>query len=157
MTVIYIILFTFLDGYDYIFGEIHHLSQGVEGLCFLGIATGLFLATPLVFLIRKMAVKELAKAKEQGRDHLPPEFRLWFAMIGAPAIPISMFWMGWTSDSSISIWSPLAASVLFGFGILCVFISCYQYVIDSYEVFAASALASVTLIRYVAAVCKCEV
>lgn len=32
-----------------------------------------------------------------------------------------------------------------------VFISCYQYIIDSYEVYAASALASVTFIRYVAA------
>lgn len=36
-------------------------------------------------------------------------------------------------------------------GILCVFISTYQYIIDSYETFAASALASVTLIRYLAA------
>lgn len=151
MTVIYIILFTFLDGYDYIFGEIHNVSAGVQGLCFLGIAVGLFLATPFVFLIRKMQKSQLAKLKEQGKDQLAPEFRLWFAMIGAPAIPISMFWMGWTSDSNISIWSPLAASVLFGFGILCVFISSYQYVIDSYEIYAASALASVTLIRYVAA------
>lgn len=58
--------------------------------------------------------------------------------------------MGWTSDSNISIWSPLAASVLFGYGILCVFISSYQYIIDSYETYAASGLASVTLIRYVA-------
>ncbi|KAL1296732.1 hypothetical protein AAFC00_000202 [Neodothiora populina] len=151
MTVIYIILFTFLDGYDFIFGEIHGVSQGVQGLCFLGIAAGLFLASAVVLVIRKMATKELAKLKEQGKDQLPPEFRLWFSMIGAPAIPISMFWMGWTSDSNISIWSPIAASVLFGFGILCVFISCYQYVIDSYEIFAASALASITLIRYVAA------
>lgn len=30
-------------------------------------------------------------------------------------------------------------------------ISSYQYIIDSYEIYAASALASVTLIRYVAA------
>lgn len=151
LTVIYIILFTFLDGYDYIFGEIHGVSPGVQGLCFLGIAVGLFLASPFVFLIRSMAAKRLQKANEQGRNHLPPEFRLWFAMIGAPAIPISMFWMGWTSDPNISIWSPIAASVVFGFGILCVFISSYQYVIDSYEIYAASALASVTVIRYVAA------
>lgn len=59
--------------------------------------------------------------------------------------------MGWTAYPHISIWSPLAASVLFGYGILCVFISSYQYIIDSYESFSASALASVTLIRYVAA------
>lgn len=82
---------------------------------------------------------------------LPPEKRLWFAMFGAPAIPISLFWMGWTNYSSISYWSDLAASVLFGYGILCIFISTYQYIIDSYELYAASALASLTLIRYVAA------
>ena len=52
---------------------------------------------------------------------------------------------------SISIWSPLAAGVLFGYGVLCVFISSYQYIIDSYEMYAASALTSVTLVRYVAA------
>ena len=33
----------------------------------------------------------------------------------------------------------------------CVFISSYQYIIDVYEIYSASALASVTLIRYVAA------
>lgn len=56
-----------------------------------------------------------------------------------------------TNYPSISPWSGLLASVLFGYGILCIFISTYQYVIDSYELYAASALASLTLIRYVAA------
>ncbi|KAI4840583.1 MFS general substrate transporter, partial [Aureobasidium sp. EXF-8845] len=151
LTVVYIILFTFLDGYDFIFGEIHNVSIGVQGLCFLGIALGLFLASPLVLLIRKLAAKGMVKAKANGKDKLPPEFRLWYAMIGAPTIPIAMFWMGWTSSPDISIWSPLGASVLFGFGILCIFISSYQYIIDAYEIYAASALASITLIRYVAA------
>ena len=58
--------------------------------------------------------------------------------------------MGWTTNPSISYWSPLVASVLFGYGILCIFISSYQYIIDSYEAYAASALASLTLIRYTA-------
>ncbi|KAI9706157.1 MAG: hypothetical protein M1820_004918 [Bogoriella megaspora] len=151
LTVVYIILFTFFDGYDYIFTEIHHTSQGVTGLCFAGIAVGLFGASALVPLIYRWARRDLEKVRARGGDRLPPEFRLWFSMLGAPAITISLFWMGWTSDSSISIWSPLAASVLFGYGILCVFISSYQYIIDSYETYAASALASVTLIRYMAA------
>ena len=69
---------------------------------------------------------------------------------GSVAIPISLFWMAWTSYPDISLWSPLIASVVFGFGILCVFITSYQYIIDSYEVYSASALAFATLIRYVA-------
>lgn len=59
--------------------------------------------------------------------------------------------MGWTAYPNVSIWSPIIASVFFGFGILCVFISSYQYIIDSYEIYSASALAFVTLSRYVVA------
>lgn len=168
LTVIYIILFTFFDGYNYskcnislltnvwlmlsVFADIHGTSQGVTGLCFLGIVVGLLSAMLLIPIIYHWAKRDLAKIKEQGGDRLPPEFRLWFSMLGGSiAIPVSLFWLGWTSDPNISIWSPLAASVLFGYGILCVFITSYQYLIDAYETYAASALASATLIRYVAA------
>lgn len=151
LTVIYIVLFTFLDGYTYIFTRNFHLSQGLTGLAFLGIGIGLCLSTCLVPLIYTWAKKELRAAEEKGEKGLRPEFRLWFAMLGAPAIPISLFWMGWTDYAFLSQWSPMAASILFGYGILCVFISSYQYIIDAYEKYAASALASATLIRYVAA------
>jgi hypothetical protein len=151
LTVIYIVLFTFLDGYDYIFGEIHGTGEGITGLLFLNIAIGLFGASLWVPLIYKWAKKEMIAVEERGGSRLPPEFRLWYAMFGAPAIPISLFWMGWTSYPHISIWSPILAGVLFGYGVLCVFISSYQYIIDSYEMYAASALTSVTLVRYVTA------
>ncbi|KAI5367264.1 putative major facilitator superfamily, MFS transporter superfamily [Septoria linicola] len=152
LTVIYIILFTFLDGFTYIFQDTYGISQGLTGICFFGIVIGLFGASALVPLIYNWAKRDLAKIQAQGGTRLPPEFRLWYSMLGGSlAIPISIFWMAWTSSPDISIWSPLAASVLFGYGILCVFITCYQYIIDSYETFAASALASITLIRYVAA------
>ena len=151
LTVIYIILFTFLNGYTFIFTETYGFSQGITGLSFIGIAIGLCLSSCLIPLIYKSAKKDLAKIQAEGKSRLPPEFRLLFGKCGAPAIPISMLWMGWTAYPSISFWSPLGASVLFGYGILCVFISSYQYIIDSYEIYAASALSSVTLIRYVAA------
>ncbi|KAF7197768.1 putative efflux pump kojT [Pseudocercospora fuligena] len=151
LTVIYIVLFTFLDGYTYIFEDTYGISQGLTGVCFVGIIIGLFGASALVPVIYKWAKRDLAKIQEQGGSRLPPEFRLWYSMLGGSiAIPISLFWMAWTAYPHISIWSPLAASVLFGYGILCVFITCYQYIIDSYETFAASALASITLIRYIA-------
>jgi hypothetical protein len=53
------------------------------------------------------------------------------------------------TQPSISIWSPLAAGVLFGYGVLCIFISSYQYTIDTYEMYAASALTPATLACYV--------
>lgn len=151
LTVIYVILFTFLNGYAFIFTTTYHFSQALTGLAFLGIALGLCAASLLVPLLSRRAHRDLARIISHRGSRLPPEFRLWFGMLGAPAIPVAMFWMGWTAREGVSYWSPLLASVLFGYGILCIFISCYQYVIDSYEGFSASALASVTLIRYVAA------
>lgn len=151
LTVIYIILFTFLDGYTFIFTETYGFSQGLTGLAFIGIGIGLCCACLLVPLVYIRAHRDLKKLQEQGGTRLAPEFRLWYAMFGAPAIPAAVLIMAWTSYPHISYWVPLAASVLFGFGILCVFISSYQYIIDGYEAYSASALASVTLIRYVAA------
>jgi len=151
LMVIYIILFTFLNGFTFIFGDTYGFSQGITGLMFLGIVVGLFCASILIVPIYRAYLRSLQKAKEEGRDHLPPEIRLRFAMYGAPAVPISMFWMGWTAYPSVSYWSPLVATVLFGYGILTVFISSYQYIMDAYALYAASALAAITFIRYVAA------
>ncbi len=109
LTVIYIVLFTFLNGYTSIFTEIHGFSEGLTGLSFLGIAVGLCLASCLIPLIFHWAQRDLKKIQEKGGDCLPPEFRLWLAIFGAPFIPISLFWMGWTAYPSISPWSPLVA------------------------------------------------
>jgi len=37
--------------------------------------------------------------------------------------------MGWTDYNSISIWSPIVAAALFGYGVITLFISVYMYII----------------------------
>jgi MFS family permease len=54
-------------------------------------------------------------------------------------------------NPSVSIWSPIIASVLFGYGTIMIFMSSYMYIIDSYEMYAASALTFATLARYIIA------
>jgi len=90
LSVIYIILFTFLNGYTFIFTETYGFSEGITGLSFIGIGIGLCLATALVPVIYAWAEKDLKKIQAEGGTRLPPEFRLWFGMLGAPAIPISV-------------------------------------------------------------------
>lgn len=43
------------------------------------------------------------------------------------------------------------ASALFGYGLICIFMTGYMYIIDAYEIYAASALTFMTFTRYVAA------
>ena len=149
---VHVVLFGFLVGFEEVFGARYDLAAGCTDLAFLGIATGNLLAAALIPPMARGFRRALAKAAAgQGsarRDRPPPEFRLWWAMVGAPLMPASLFWMGWTADRSISVWAPLGATVVFGFSFVCLFIGCCQYLIDTYEGYAASALASATLIRY---------
>lgn len=152
LTVIYIVLFTFLDGYVYIFQETYGISQGLANVIFTAMFIGITFVAFLIPIIYRLTVKELERVQAKGESLFNPEIRLWYAMLGAaPAIPISLFWMGWTANPSISIWSPILASALFGFGIIGIFLCTYMYIIDSYETYAASALTLVALVRYLAA------
>ncbi|CAG7918365.1 unnamed protein product [Penicillium olsonii] len=164
MTVLYIVLFTFFDGYADIFTEVHGLSQGLTNISWVAMYIGISLAGLLVLPIYRWTKRDFTAAAEEvnGIDpasdrhaldnvHTKPEVRLWFAIFGAPLIPISLFWMGWTDFASVSIWSPIVASSFFGFGCICIFISSYMYIIDSYGIYAASALGFMTVSRYFAA------
>ncbi|KAK9356413.1 major facilitator superfamily domain-containing protein [Lipomyces doorenjongii] len=152
LTVLYIVLFTFLDGYTFIFADIYGISQGLTNTIFVAMFVGMLLATVLVPPLYRHTKKDMASVLAKGGSHIDPEIRLWFAMLGGSmSIPISLFWMGWTDFVSISIWSPIISSAMFGYGVICVFLSAYMYIIDSYEVYAASALAFVTLLRYACA------
>ena len=48
LTVVYIVLFTFPTGYEFIFTRLFGLNQGLTFLCFLGIGVGFFGASALV-------------------------------------------------------------------------------------------------------------
>lgn len=153
LSVVYIVLFTFLVGWPYIFQETYGISQGLGNIIFVSMAIGLqfnFLLVPIVYRLTTKQIK-LAESRGEG-EHFNPEVRLWFAMLGpAISIPISLFWMGWTASPDVSIWSPILAAALFGFGVTGVFICAYMYVIDSYEMYSASALTFTALVRYVVA------
>lgn len=160
LTLVWVIMFTFLSGYKYIFGRkgnIHNTSQGITGLCFAGIAVGLLLSSATVPLISLKLRRDQHKARHQGHDGLLPESRLWYGLISAPAVPVALFWMAWTDSQTISIWSPLAASVLLGYGLLGVFTSSYEYIIHAYGNFSGPALSFNTFTRYVVAGIMVEV
>ncbi|EUC46272.1 hypothetical protein COCMIDRAFT_36104 [Bipolaris oryzae ATCC 44560] len=151
-TLVYVVLFTFLVGYPYIFQKIYGMSQGLKNLCFLGLLVGIMLSAALIpFIWTKTERLCREKSDDGSGKSIPQESRLMFAMFGAPCLPIGLFWMGWTSHESISVWSPLAASVVIGFGTVCIFMSTYLYIIDSYQMYAASALSFQSTVRYVIA------
>lgn len=118
-------------------------SEGIGGLAFLGVAVGMIIAVMLGPFVNKRYMKIAA---EHG-GIAPPEARLHSAVAGAFAIPIGLFWFAWTNSPSILWLSPIAAGVPFGFGMVVIFMSITNYLIDSYTIFAASALAANSVLR----------
>lgn len=92
------------NSYPYIFGEVHNNNEGLANICFLGLFVGILLAMVLVpILYRKTANQLKADGDDGSGKMLRQESRLFFSMVGAPAIPIGLFWMGWTSYVSFRV------------------------------------------------------
>jgi len=142
LIVVYIVIYSFLQGYSDIFGDTYGLRHGLLGTCFLAIIIGclLFLCLiPFYYQLYKKKVYALEKAHGEpplDLKHLPgldipePEFRLWPSVLVAPAFPICLFWLGWTNRPSISIWSSLGAVTLFGFCWAGIYVTVYLYILD---------------------------
>ncbi|EXJ57173.1 hypothetical protein A1O7_07520 [Cladophialophora yegresii CBS 114405] len=148
LILIYILLFSFLSGFDYIFTQTYGLSHGQTGSCFASIAAGstvFTLSAPLLF--------RWSRDKTDHVRHAPvkPEYRLWPAIVTSPLLPISLFWLGWTDYASLPIWSGLAACFCFGVVATAFYVSSYEYIVDSYTEHSAVALASITMARYLIA------
>ncbi|OHE90837.1 major facilitator superfamily transporter [Colletotrichum orchidophilum] len=149
ISVVYIVLFIFLVGWPYIFEYTYGLNQGLANVIFIS----MFVGTQVNFLFVPFIYSKTAKrVKKDGNASFQPEIRLWYATSGAAiSVPISLFWLGWTNYASISVWSAIFAVAVFGYGVTGIFMCVYMYIIDSYEIYSASALTFVALIRYMVA------
>ncbi|GAQ11616.1 uncharacterized transporter mfs2 [Aspergillus lentulus] len=163
LSIIYVILFTWLNGFEYIFADTYSFTKGQVGLCFIAMFVGNCCVIPFIPVIYKIYTRARHKAQQRNESSKeedganpesakpPPEIHLYYAMLGAPTIPLSLFWMAYTTKPQISPWVPIAGSLPFGFGFTTVFVSCYQYLTDCYGIWSASALSSVNFVRCLSA------
>jgi hypothetical protein len=109
LTFVYMVSFSFFSGAPYIFTASYDFGQGAAYLMFLGVVVGLWLCALVSPLYGMLIRREYQKAAAKGKDHPGPEAMLWWAMIGAPLLPVSLFWLAWSDFSSSSFWSPIVA------------------------------------------------
>ncbi|KAL3454420.1 major facilitator superfamily domain-containing protein [Aspergillus insuetus] len=132
MPIIYGTLYMLFAAYPIVFQQVRGWSEGIGGLAFLGILVGMILAI-------------MCRQTSTGR--LPPEARLPLSMVGGLALPIGLFWFAWTNSPSIHWMTSIAAGAPFGLGMVLIFLSVSNYLIDSYTIFAASVLAANSALR----------
>ncbi|KAK9428973.1 putative bicyclomycin resistance protein [Lipomyces doorenjongii] len=144
MSFIYGLVYALLEAYPYVFENIHGMSAGVGGLTFISLIIGQLLACAFILSQHSTYAKKLA-----ANNNVPvPEWRLAPAVVGAPAFTAGLFCFGWTGFSSTIHWiAPTAAGMLIGFGVLCIFLPCFNYLVDSYLPLAASTIAANIMLR----------
>ena len=95
-------------------------------------------------LIRRM-INAHKPDPETGRP--PPESMISIVCIAAIACPVGEMVFAWTCTPNIHWTGPLIAGVPFGAGNCAIFIYASNYLVHSYGIYAASALAGNAVLR----------
>ncbi|CAP93898.1 hypothetical protein E8E15_007726 [Penicillium rubens] len=143
MAIVYGTLYMMFAAFPIVYQQSRGWNQGVGGLAFLGIMIGMLIAVAYSLWDNKRYIE----VTDEHNGFAPPEARLPPCLVASVAIPIGLFWFAWTNYPSIHFMVSIAAGVPFGFGMVLVFLSIMNYLIDSYTIFAASVLAANSVIR----------
>ncbi|KAK4156615.1 hypothetical protein C8A00DRAFT_12470 [Chaetomidium leptoderma] len=143
MSVLYGLLYMFFVAYPIIFEVRKGYSSGITGLMFIPVAVGVVLSAMCAPLVNKHYLTLVAK--HNGRP--PAETRLIPMMVSCWCIPIGLFIFAWTSYERLIWVGPCLAGLPVGFGFIFLYNAANNYLVDSYQHQAASALAAKTCIR----------
>ncbi|KAK6391109.1 hypothetical protein LTR65_004866 [Meristemomyces frigidus] len=144
MAFVYGLLYLFLTFYPIVFQKIHGMNKGVGSLPYFGMILGELIAGLYMVLLQPSYNRKLA-----ANNNIPiPEWRMPPAIIGGVLFALGLFWFGWTGYRADIHWiAPTLSGLFTGFGIMSIFLQCLNYLIDSYLMFAASAIAANTFLR----------
>ncbi|KAK2628828.1 hypothetical protein QTJ16_001931 [Diplocarpon rosae] len=143
MSVLYGLLYMFFIAFPIIYQQGKGYSASTTGLMFIPLAVGVLLSTLCAPMVNRHYLT--ISTKHDGKP--PAESRLIPMMISCWCIPIGLFIFAWTSSPRLSWAGPALGGFPVGFGFIFLYNSANNYLVDSYQHQAASALAAKTFIR----------
>ncbi|KAJ9606506.1 hypothetical protein H2200_009467 [Cladophialophora chaetospira] len=139
---LYGIFFTWFESFPLVFGDIYGFNLGEQGLVFLGILVGGLITVPLYLLwVKRSIVPRFSKPDFKPEMVLPPTF------FGSAALPICLFWYGWSARENVHWIVPVIGSGSFTISIVTLFFPVFNYLGISYPSTSASIFAGSALFR----------
>ncbi|KIA75479.1 synaptic vesicle transporter [Aspergillus ustus] len=150
MSFIYGLCYAMLQAYPLVFQGVHGMGLGKSGLPFIGLILGKIAGAAFVLSFHGSYTRKLA-----ANNGVPiPEWRLPPCIAGGVPFAGGLFWFGWAGYTSSIHWMvPTASGVMVGFGMTSIFMQGFNYLLDSYLNFAASAFAANTMMRSMVGAC----
>lgn len=146
---VYGLLYMTLQVFPIVFVEMRGMSEVVGSLPFLAIFIGILGAVGIN--IANQHHYHLAVDRANGRA--VPEARLPPVMVGGFLFCGGLFWFGWTASPAYHWILPCIAAAFIGAGFNTIFQQCINFLVDTYAVYAASAVAANTILRSIFAAC----
>ncbi|KAK3367591.1 major facilitator superfamily domain-containing protein [Podospora didyma] len=145
ISVIYGYLYIMFTSMSVVFIQQYGFTTGTVGLVFLGLGIGSMSGLVYFGITSDRAIKK-ATLEEGGAK---PEHRLTTLPLGAILLPVGFFIYGWTVQYHVHWIVPILSHAVIGFGNILIFISMNLALVDTFTIYAASALAANTVVRSV--------
>ncbi|KAF2108691.1 major facilitator superfamily domain-containing protein [Lophiotrema nucula] len=143
MSVLYGLLYMFFVAYPIVYQKGKGYTAGITGLMFIPLMIGVLASAACAPLVNKHYMTLVRK--HNGKP--PAEARLIPMMISCWFIPVGMFIFAWTSYPHLHWIGPAIGGFPVGFGFIFLYNAANNYLVDSYQHQAASALAAKTCLR----------
>lgn len=140
------ILFLFQNSITQTFQANYGFSVFQSSMVQLAISAGAVIATFINPWQDHLYLQSARKNKENPGQPIP-EARLYFAVPGSLLFTAGLFWYGWSSYPHVHWIVPTLGIGCVGIGIYSIYVAVVNYLSDSYEKYAASALSAASLGR----------
>jgi MFS family permease len=140
---VYGILFATLGAFPVVFEEMRGWNQVVGATPFLATLFGVILGAFPNLINQRVYIRKL-----KANNYKPvPEARLPPMMFGSVSFSVGLFIFAWTADPKYPWIAPIIGIVLCGIGFFTIFQAALNYLIDTFQRYAASAVAANTFLR----------
>ena len=143
MAIVYSYLYLLFTTFTAVFEDQYNLSTLQAGLAYLGLGVGSTVGQTSVGAFSDRHLKK--KASPGGV--LQPEHRLPPLLVGAFLVPGGLLWYGWSAQYHTHWLVPIVGTSFIGVGTLFAFLPIQMYLVDSYGIYAVSAVATNAFLR----------
>ncbi|KAK8075614.1 hypothetical protein PG997_010277 [Apiospora hydei] len=143
MSIVYTLLYMLFSIYPIVFQQRRGWNAGVGELPLIGTVVGSLLGAVVVVVDSKRKARRVARggeARAGGSVAYCHDWGIGFA--------VTMFWFAWTAEFDSIHWIvPTIAGVFLASSLMLIFVGYLNYLVDTYLMYAASAIAANTVCR----------
>lgn len=147
LMIIYGCIYLVLTSFSRVFEEVYGESVGIASLNYISLAIGFTLGGQICGRFNDYNYKRL-KALNNGIGQ--PEFKLPVMMYTAWMPAAGLLIYGWTAQYRVHWIAPNIGALILAFGMIATFQCVQTYTVDTYTLYAASALSANTFLRSLA-------